>query len=285
MKKILVLTDFSEIADKAAEYAVKLAAGLKASVTLFHAIAFPEKALASTDLAEEPEDNDEDAARMCLVKLDILSKKLQTTLTEETNNKPQIKFLVRAGNIKDCINRVVTDHKIDLIIMGAHLYSEFPGFLFGTNIKGVVDSAPCPILLIHEQVLFRPVRNIFYVTDFRYCDLKAMAFLKNFANGLKADISLLHACADGLPGLLDDEASAIFQDSIASNFNYKDLQYHNADGKAIQSVINQAIETKGMDILAVANKKYHFLNHLFRKNPEKDTTAYTRIPVLIIPGN
>jgi nucleotide-binding universal stress UspA family protein len=160
MKNILVLTDFSDVAYNAAEYAIKLAADLKANVFLFNAINARKNAMALS-MDEEGDDFDLLAAE-CLVRLNELSKKLQTTLKEDAAYKPGLSKLLQPGNVKDCINRVVADNKIEIIIMGARQYKDFPVFFFGTKVRDVVEAAQCPVLIINKHTLYKTVKNIFY---------------------------------------------------------------------------------------------------------------------------
>ncbi|HEY5325445.1 MAG TPA: universal stress protein [Mucilaginibacter sp.] len=284
MKNILMLTDFSEAADNAAEYAARLATALKANIILFHTINVPEAALVSS-IIDEPREEDEHSVKEALMKLEILTKKLHIVLKEETDHETQLSFFAQTGSIKCCINKVAADHKIDLIVFGARQYNEFPGFLFGLNIMGVVDASPCPVLLVHQHTLYRPIKNIFYVTDVRYSDLKVVTLVTNFARLLRSDVSLLHVGTDGLPALLNEEAEAIFLDTIASGISYKHLTYYNTNSMDTQSAFRSIIEKHSMDILAIAHKKHHFFNYLFKKNLERDPAVFTQIPILIIPDN
>jgi len=280
MKNILVLTDFSEVAGNAAEYAVKLAVASRANLVLFYAIMVQDVSPVTAGGKEE-----EDQVADAIVKLESEAKKLQNLLNDKPDFQPKISCFAQIGSFNIFIQKFVADHHIDLIIMGARQSNDFPGFLFGNNIRGVVDAAPCPILLIHHQVKFRPVKNIFYVTDFRYCDLNTLTLLTKFAAPLKSDISLLHVGTDGLPRLLNQEAAAIFRDTIVSNINYGQLNYFDRREMDAQSAIGSVVEKNGMEILATAHKKYHFFNHLFKKNLERNIAVFTQIPILIVPGN
>jgi nucleotide-binding universal stress UspA family protein len=283
MKNILVLTDFSEVANNAAEYAIKLAADLKANVFLFNAINARENAMALS-INEDTADSDEPAAE-CLVKLNALSKKLQTISKGGAAYEPSLSTLLQPGNVKDCINRIVADNKIDIIIMGARQYKDFPGFLFGTNVRDVVEAAQCPVLIINKHTLYETVKNIFYVTDLRYYDLKILLLLIKFAKALNSDVSLLHVGTDGLPTLSNSGISALFNDTIAPYVNYKHLTYQKANDIDSQAVIGNIIKDNRMDILAMAHKKYHFFNHIFSKDLKRDAAVFTKIPIMVIPGN
>jgi nucleotide-binding universal stress UspA family protein len=283
MKNILVLTDFSDVAYNAAEYAIKLAADLKANVFLFNAINARKNAMALS-MDEEGDDFDLLAAE-CLVRLNELSKKLQTTLKEDAAYKPGLSKLLQPGNVKDCINRVVADNKIEIIIMGARQYKDFPVFFFGTKVRDVVEAAQCPVLIINKHTLYKTVKNIFYVTDLRYYDLKILQLLINFAKALNSTVSLLHVCTDGLPTLSNSGVSAIFNDTIAPYINYKNLTCQNANGIDSQSVVGNIIKNNRMEILAIAHKKYHFFNHIFSKDLKRDPAVFTKITIMVIPGN
>jgi len=278
MKNILVFTDFSEVADNAAEYALKMAVELKANVVLFHAI---DTRVNDIPYRNEGITNYDKLEKESLHKLDLLANKLEIVLNGEFF-KPRISFFTKAGNLKDMVSSLVNYHKIELLVMGARLYPDYPGYLFGNKIREVVEEHPCSILLLHGKTKFRTIKNILYITDLRYCDLDIIEQLTSYANLLNAHVTILHVCTDGLPVLLNEEASAIFKDSIATQINYKHLYFLETESCDTKLAINKMFENQDEDVLVIAHKKYHFFNHLFRQHTKKESLMYSRLPIIII---
>ncbi len=282
MKNILLLTDFSPVANNAAQYALKLAAALKGKLILFHAFNVPQEALLST-VVGDAEEGYELAEKESVAKLHALAKQLKKEIEETGKYIPAISCLTQEGKIKDCIASTVKEQKTDLIIVGAHQYINFADFLFGNDVSGVIDEASCPVLIIPDGTLFKHIKSIFYATDLRYCDIGTVNLLTEFARPFNARVSLFHVCTEGLPDLLNDEAVSIFLDTVASRINYPPLSYKSISGKDAESAINQIIKNQEMNILAMAHRKYHFFKKIFKGSITKNMAAYTTIPLMIIP--
>jgi nucleotide-binding universal stress UspA family protein len=283
MKNILMLTDFSTVADNAAAYAIRLTGELSANLILFHAFDAG-KELSAAASVETTDSSYEHAIREYNRKFEVFIKKLKIGFNK-AGYKPGISYLIKAGKVRDCIGNTVKDQRIDLIVMGAHQYNDFSDFLFGKNVNGVIDEAHCPVLLIPEQTIFKPIKSIFYATDLRYCDIKIIKLLVAFAGPLNASISLLHVCTEGLPELVDIEAVSIFSDTIASRVSYPPLTYSGIRGNDAELTINRIIAQHDMDILAIAHRKYHFFKRIFKGSSTRNMAAYTRIPILVMPIN
>jgi nucleotide-binding universal stress UspA family protein len=283
MKNILVLTDFSAVADNAAQYAVWFAEGLKADVMLFNANIPKTPIPAMADGTEEDADDfiNEDVA----IKLGILTEKLNKSLNREDINKPLLNYITKKGAVADCVDGIVKDKKIDLIIMGAHQYNDLNLFLLGNNVKEVINKAKCPVLLIPEQAAFKKIRNISYATDLRYCDVQIIEFLHNLARQFNAAVSLIHVCTQGLPDLLNEEATSIFLDVVSPQIKEPCITFNSSGSNEAELTINQLIEKQEMDILALAYRKNHFFKRIFKSSVDKKDDAFMRIPLLVIPIN
>jgi nucleotide-binding universal stress UspA family protein len=281
MENILVLTDFSSVADNAAHYAVKLAETLRAKIIFFNAY-LPEGALAA---AEHKEDANEPFDTRSEIKLKALIKKLNAGMKKSAFFKPTLNYLTKPGTLKDCIHAINREHQIDLIIMGAHQYNDLNNFLCGGNVKGVMDKAQCPLLLIPENAEFKTIKNIFYATDLRYCDLQVIKFLENLARPLQASVSLLHVCAEGLPELLAGEAMDMFQDMVSPQIKYRPMIYNGIESKDAELFINDSIEKQELDILSVAYRKHHFFKRIFQSCVTQKNDAYLHIPLMVVPLN
>lgn len=283
MKTILLLTDFSSVADNAAKYALKLARALKANIMLFHAPAVLQRpSLVPVGDLDDEEDNP--VQRELLLRLEALKRKLNLILEqEEEGYRPLVNsFLIEAA-VKDCLPEAIKEFNIDLVVTGAHKSNMVSSFLFGDQVMGIIDCATCPVLIVPEYTLFRGIRNIFYTTDIRYCDIPAMKILTRFAAWLRSAISLLHICAPGLPEMLDGQAASLFTDTISSRVNYPLITYNSVKAKDAECALNDFIARKEMDILAIEHKKYHFFRRLFKGGLTEKVSTYMRIPLMIIP--
>jgi len=148
ISKILVPTDGSKIAQKAAKYAVKLAKETGADLLLLSVIdkrfivsqSIP--AIASpTHLIETVEDYLKQAAEAYTKEIKELCKR----------NNVQSKTLIRAGHPVEEIIKEAEKSKADLIVMGSHGKSAVKAAVLGSITMGVIHKdTRIPVLLVRK---------------------------------------------------------------------------------------------------------------------------------------
>jgi len=278
MKNILVLTDFSAVAFNAAGYAIKLAEALDANVMVLHTYSAAESVPAGAwgEMPDEDEDHPEE-------KLHQFITRLQPVKNASDDHAPVIGYLSREGAFCDEVCHVIKSGDVDLVVMGACPFDNFPEFSFGNHVYDVLENAGCPVLLIPEDATFKSIENIFYAADLRYCDLKSIRLLTGLAKPFKANISLLHVCAKGLPELSEENGYAIFVDTISPVIAYPPVSYHSVKNDSAKVVINSIIEKQQLDVLAMAHRKNHVFTKLFSIKTQDNQAAYLHIPLLVMP--
>ena len=127
--KLLVPTDFSEVAQSAMQHAIKFAEIINADVILLHVV----------NSREEVEEAKEK-----------LSKEI--TLGSSFSNSCNITSFVRIGNIFEDIGDVAAELGISLIFMGTHKASSWQKLVGSRAIK-VITSSPVPFIVTQEKLM------------------------------------------------------------------------------------------------------------------------------------
>jgi nucleotide-binding universal stress UspA family protein len=127
--KLLVPTDFSEVAQSAMQHAIKFAEIINADVVLLHVVSSRE----DVDEAKEK-----------------LSKEI--TLGSSFSNTCNITSFVRIGNIFEDIGDVAAELAISLIFMGTHKASRWQKLVGSRAIK-VITSSPVPFIVTQEELM------------------------------------------------------------------------------------------------------------------------------------
>ncbi|WP_134087938.1 universal stress protein [Olivibacter sp. XZL3] len=266
MKNILLMVDVSNRKDNVLQYALRSAQQLKSNITLSYIL-------------------DEKASNYAEVLFDIekLRDELEYLITP-FDYKPIITSLVEKGNFGEATRALVKDQHIDLILMGATEGSNTTGFLFGNKVREIVDSVSCPILLIPERVTFEGIKNILYITDIRYINLKVLNELVHFSERLKVKLSILHVSADGLPPLADEATDALFADAVYSRVGSAITVYKSGKDEQAEALIYELLAEGQQGVVAIANRKYHFFDHLFAATPAEGAAIYKQLPILVMPA-
>ena len=127
--KLLVPTDFSEVAQSAMQHAIKFAEIINADVILLHVVS-------SRDEVEEAKEK--------------LSKEI--TLGSSFSSSCNVTSFVRIGNIFEDIGDVAAELGISLIFMGTHKASRWQKLVGSRAIK-VITSSPVPFIVAQEKLM------------------------------------------------------------------------------------------------------------------------------------
>jgi len=136
---ILVPTDFSEYADYALDYAIKLAKILQARLTVLYVYYLPSLALGEVspavldDTLQAMETNARQQAQKALAR--VLKAGIQGD-----------SILVEGTPFQTIID-TAKDKEADLIVMGTHGRTGLSHVLMGSVAEKVVRLAPCPVLV------------------------------------------------------------------------------------------------------------------------------------------
>ena len=71
----------------------------------------------------------------------------------------------RVGNPYHGITTIVTEKKVDLVVMGTRGHTKLEEMVIGTNTEKVVRHARCPVLTVHKKPATTNFKNIVYATS------------------------------------------------------------------------------------------------------------------------
>jgi len=180
-KNILFLTDFTEASSSAMAYAVGLARHYNAQLYPAHAcdpVILTETA--GVDIIQELENN---------------SQEQLTKLAKDTG-VPCIPLFARGG-VEAAVPHWITEHGIDLVIMGTHGRRGLQHFLMGSVAEAIFRSATCPVLTVGPHVTRKPyhdfkVDNVLFPTDLGEHAQFAAQYALSVAQENDADLTFMH---------------------------------------------------------------------------------------------
>ena len=157
MKKILVPTDFSDIAEYALEYAAFFAKRTEGTLYIITVI----------------KSKDEKAKRLAQEKLDDLkNKKILTNINVETT-------ITVGEGIRSSIVKAAENYNVDLIIMGSNGASLFGEIMLGSNTEKVIRKSTYSVLTIKHQMISLKLSSIVFASDFTNIKNKAFKTVFN----------------------------------------------------------------------------------------------------------
>ncbi|PZX14537.1 nucleotide-binding universal stress UspA family protein [Breznakibacter xylanolyticus] len=153
MKRVLVPIDFSEASLKALEFGVEMANRLKANLRIMHVVTGKNYAPFF-----DPTHNAE-------LRIDGMAEHWMEKLTHDFTPKYTVHggnfdYKVREGNVtREICNQAKYDDS-SIIIVGSHGISGFEDKWIGSNAYRLVSNAPCPVMLVRKQTVWKEFQRI-----------------------------------------------------------------------------------------------------------------------------
>lgn len=279
MKNILVLTDFSDRAKSAAEYAMHMATKIKANLLLCHALEFAEQL--AYPLADHLILRNQTIKR--LREIGMHMHQMLSNSVEPVTFCPSISYINDLDMLSEVAEKVVEGRSVDLVVIGSNkprngLLRFFPG----SHTNDILDNIKCPVLIVPEHASFKGMHNITYATDLTFDNTKVISYLAKLAKSFGAEISVNHISPLDLP-LNDDENAVKYSVIEQMNEDNIKLSYNTIRGDNISKGLIELSDLEKVDILTVVHKRYDFFERLIHSSISKELAHSTKVPLLVMP--
>lgn len=142
-KKILVPTDDSEHAQKAAEHAKWIAESCRAKILVLNVFeTSPLKPIRSRDLRKEMQE-------LWTKDAEEKVKNVEKILNNDNGSSIRVDYQIKEGNPADTILQTIKDEKIDLTVIGSSGKNALDRLFIGSVAENVVRSAKSPVMVVH----------------------------------------------------------------------------------------------------------------------------------------
>lgn len=260
MKKILVPTDFSSVADVAIHYACDLSKTLHTEVHLLHVV---------------KKESEVDAA---VLKLNELCAR------HRSESNYDLKYITKVGNIFDDIAQVAKDANAELVVMGTHGLQGLQ-YLVGSNALRVVSENSAPIIIVQEKSsTIAQVKKLLVPLDLHKDTKQKLKTVLEIAKKFNSEVHIL----------APKESDEFLHNQIARNVSYAEgfLEQNNIPYKTqitqasssgfVKELLLFAAHAE-IDLICILNNTDEQLIHAFGIDSEqKIITNDSFIPVMIL---
>jgi nucleotide-binding universal stress UspA family protein len=147
-KKILLPTDGSEYANKAAKHAIWLASLSGAELSVLYVIETSSLVgLPAEDLIVRIKEMLKEEGQKSLEQISRLVE--EGKIKDGCHHEIQLNMVTEEGSPADIIVKKVKKENIDLVVMGTSGKHGLDRFLLGSVTEHVVRSSPAPVLVVH----------------------------------------------------------------------------------------------------------------------------------------
>lgn len=279
MKKILVPTDFSLNAERAIDYAVRIAKLSQATIYIIHACDHLYPPDMNNVMAKG--DYNKRMTEEAFSNLEILQKSIEET------EQVIVNIQLYNGSVTDTITVAAEEHQVDLIIMGTLGISGLRDKILGSKTAAVISNSTVPVLAIPlEYEWSTPSKFLLAINHFdEVTDILSPAF----------DMAMVFNAALRLVVFTDqDNAGAAGFVSAAKEINfaeeklrrkYKGLEINaeHLSGRHFEESINDYIGSNKIDMLVMTTHKRSFIGNIFNRSLTCRMSYHAKVPILAIP--
>lgn len=274
MKKILVPTDFSFLANCAVNFATQLAVLESADIKLLHVIEPPDPKMNST--GEVTNDPLNDVYVIELVKQ--AKKKLHDLLDTYCDRNVSIEYEVAIGNPASSILEEIRNRSIETVIMGARGHSWLESVLIGSTTERIVRKATCPVITLKCSLeKLQKLQRIVYHFNPEEQQTKVIQELKKLTHLLNAHLYLLAVVmpAKFKPTTeLNNQMKAFVTAHELENFST-----HIYIDKVEEEGIMHFAEEINADLIAIGTDSHTNILQLLTTNLREDLVNHSQRPV------
>jgi nucleotide-binding universal stress UspA family protein len=261
MSNILVPVDYSAVSDSAIRYSLAIARNTNSKFVFFHS--------GSEDLNKLKE-------HVAHTSPDVGFFSDRTTYITHDDD-----FAASE------VNKVVSAHNIDLIVMGTHGdNTPLPPKIFGSNTSAVLEHVKVPVLAVPPSFIYKGVTHIAYAADlgFLYEELNQVV---DFAKKVSAAIEIVHV-VPVFPDLSKVGPGAIsgIIDKVKTENHFPYIKYFvekTEEDNQIEKGIRNFLKEHSPDLLAVFHVNREWVDKVLDPGTSIKEVWHIKIPVIIFP--
>ena len=276
MKKILVPTDFSKPAQTAAEVAADIARKSGAQLTLLHVIEAASESSFNVEGETGPAPAEDTLFNMKLIER---SRKLMDKMADNPKLEGiKIRKELRMGTPFHGMRKIITEQKVDLVVMGTSGKSQIEEMIIGSNTEKVVRHAHCPVLTVQKKPATTNFRNIVYATSM---DKDEEVFSRVIRTTQQLYGSTVHLVRINTPGNFQRDAVVRkYMESFAKKLQLKNYTINVFNDLTEEEGIIYFAESINADLIAMATHGRTGFAHVLAGSIAEDVVSHARRPVL-----
>jgi nucleotide-binding universal stress UspA family protein len=287
IRRILVPVDFTDHAENAALYALKVAAAFKAEIKLMNAYLDPAGApqtyLESYTYQLNLDEIIHEIEEATAGSLNSMARRLEDEIKSLDLKGVHITYDLFKGNAVDAILNQAREYKPAMIIMGTR-GSKLEGLRsFGSTTARLLDKSKIPVLAVpqdYDAREFEYPKRVLYATNFDKTDFTAIRRLASFIKPFNAKIYCVHATLDE-DDKMDEAEMKNIKTYLTDHMLELNIECGILETADVQEGIENFVEENEIDVLAVTTHRRNFLEKLFKPSLTRKFLFQTRIPLLV----
>ncbi len=267
MKRVILLTDFSEIARNAALYALNMYKKENVRFQLLNV--FDVEFSGSPYIMQVKEEMAEESMR---------GLRKEVSLLHASHPDAHIDIVSRFGALTEIIREEIKEYEPELLVLGCKGESALEHFLLGSNALEIINHVHHPMLIIPKDARFHPPEKIVFATDRKDVEISRIATpLNDLVKTYKSELLILNVVDNEHPNRMEAE------EKIASYFPGVKLSFHltESKGDTCKSIL-KFMDEKNATLLTLLRHHHSFFERIFGPHVIKKMVRHPHHPMLIL---
>jgi nucleotide-binding universal stress UspA family protein len=285
MDTILVLTDFSDVAFHAAQYACVIGRqlGIK-RIVLYHTYEIIVPAAPTAIIGQVNygmEGTYDPAYDRLLMETNLESmEKIKARLTGFAGSDAKIECGTGNTPLAGGINDIIEEYNAGLVVMGITGKDYVGKILIGSNAIRVADAASRPVLIVPQETVTGPVTRIVLACDLQNTpDALPVEGLEDILDGFNAPLMLVNVGHGDAYANANEMANA---SGLYSQLEKYSPSFDFIDNKdTVAGIMEFAGEQKASLVIAI-RKDHGFFKELFQRSVTHQLAYHTSVPLLVV---
>jgi nucleotide-binding universal stress UspA family protein len=278
MKKILVPTDFSKPAQIAVDVAADIAQKSNSELILLHVA---EEAVGNSFNVEGQVSSDAEGweDKIFTMRLIEKAKKQMAKLEEDVRSKGvKVRPELRLGTPFHGMRTIITDRKVDLVVMGTAGQSKLQDMIIGSNTEKVVRHSNCPVLTVHKKPIRSEFKNIVYATSMSKDEQVFSRIVRRTQELYNATVHLVRINTPG--NFQRDTQVKRYMEDFAKKLQLKNFTINVFNDLSEEEGIVYFADSINADMIAMATHGRTGFAHVLAGSIAEDVVSHSKRPVL-----
>jgi nucleotide-binding universal stress UspA family protein len=278
MKRILVPTDFSKPAQIAVDVAADIAKKSNAELVLLHVV--EEASGGSFNVEGQMSNSTENwEDKIFTVKLIERGKKQLAKLAEDGKLAGvKVRHELRMGTPFHGMRTIITEQKVDLVVMGTAGQTRLQEMIIGSNTEKVVRHSNCPVLTVHKKPTNTDFKNIVYATSMSKEEEIFSRIVRKTQQLYGATVHLVRINTPG--NFQRDSVVKKYMQDFAKKLQLKDYTLNVYNELSEEEGIIYFADSINADLIAMATHGRTGFAHVLAGSIAEDVVTHSKRPVL-----
>jgi len=277
MKRILVPTDFSKTAQIAVETAREIALKSGAQIILLHVVEAATGGSYNVE-GEVPQSYDAEERLFTMKLIERAKKQLEKQAGDPKLSDIKVKTVLRLGTPFHGMQTIITEQKVDLVVMGTSGRTQTEEFVIGSNTERVVRRAHCPVLTVQKKPKRANFKNIVYATSLNKDEEVFSRVVRSTQQLYDAKVHLVHI---NTPGNFQREVEVRkYMQDFANKLQLKNYTINLFSDNTEEEGIIYFAEQVDADLIAMATHGRTGFAHVISGSIAEDVVSHSKRPVL-----